>query len=179
METNLYTSTVVPMTKILESLLGVLDKGSEHAKQKQLDWQAPGLQESNLLQSHLIFNQFPLVKQIQIACDNAKGGAARLAGIEAPAFADDEKTFEELKVRINKTLAFLKTITAEQIVGQENRTVKISYFPGKYLTGFDYAMFYLMPNFYFHVVTAYSIFRQNGVELGKSDYMSNVPWQSE
>jgi hypothetical protein len=176
METNLYTITVPPMMRALTNLSGMLDKLSSHAAGKQQEWHPAGLQESNLLNSHLIADQFPFARQVQIACDNAKGGAARLAGIEAPKHEDNEKSVAELKARIDKTVEFLKTIKPEQIAGQEGRKVTMSYWNGKELTGFDYATQYLIPNFYFHVTTAYSILRKNGVEIGKSDFIGDLPF---
>ncbi len=132
----------------------------------------------DLLQSRLVFDQFPLLHQIQVACDNAKNGSARIAGIEAPKFEDNEKTWPEMKARIEKTLAYLNTIKPEQINGREDTLVEVPHHGGKKLAAFDYATLYLMPNFYFHAVTAYSIIRKNGVEIGKSDYISNLPWHN-
>ena len=156
METNLYTVTVTPIINMLESLTEILEKASGSAKSKQLEWHPEGMQESSLLNSHITFDQFPLIRQVQIACDNAKNGVARLAAIE-----------------------FLKTVKPESMVGQEERKVTLQFYPDKYLSGFEYATLYLMPNFYFHVVTAYSILRKNGVELGKGDYLHNIPWHNQ
>lgn len=175
-ETNLYTMTVPPMMKTLKNLSDILDKLSAHAATKQLGWHPAGMQEGNLLNDRLIFDQFPFVRQIQLASDNGKGGAARLAGVEAPKFEDNEKTVAELKARIDKTLKFMKTIKPEQIIGQEARRVSLPYWPDKEMTAFGYATEYLMPNFYFHVTTAYSILRKNGVDLGKSDYTGPMPF---
>lgn len=174
-KTNLYSITVPPMMKSLEALAALLDKLSSHADGKQLQWQAPKAQQEALLNSHLIADQFPFVRQVQIACDNAKGGAARLAEIEIPKYEDTEKTVDELKARIAKTIAFLKTIKPEQVAGKEGVKISLSYWGGKSLDGFDYATNYLIPNFYFHVTTAYSILRKNGVVIGKSDYMGPLP----
>jgi hypothetical protein len=175
-QTNLYTVTVPPMMKALQNLSGILDKLSTHAAGKQLEWHPAGMQESNLLESRLISDQFPFVRQIQVACDNAKGGAARLAGIEAPKHEDTEKTVAELKARIDKTLEFVQSIKPEQIIGQEERKITLPFWPDKSMTGFGYATEYLMPNFYFHVATAYSILRKNGVDLGKSDFLGALPF---
>jgi hypothetical protein len=173
-ETNLYTVTVPPMMKALKALSGILDKLDSHAKGKQLEWHPPGLQEDALLQSRLISDQFPFVRQVQVACDNAKGVAARLAEIEIPKFEDNEKTVAELKARIDKTLAFLKTIKPEQIIGKEGVKVILPYWSGKHMTGFEYVTEQVIPNFYFHVTTAYSILRKNGVALGKADYIGSL-----
>jgi len=171
-ETNLYTVTIPPMMKALEALSKILDKAAAYAESKKAPkWSF----EEALLNDRLIFDQFPLANQIRIACDNAKGGAARLAEVEIPAFEDNEKTIAELQARIAKTLAFLKTIKPEQIIGKEGIKVSLSYWDGKSLTGFEYATQYLIPNFRFHVVTAYAILRKNGVPIGKSDYIGVLP----
>ncbi len=174
-ETNLYSITIPPMTKTLRALSGILDKLSKHADGKQLSWQPAGMQEEALLQSRLIADQFPLVRQIQIACDNAKGCAARLAEIENPKHEDTEKTVAELKARIDKTIAFLDSLKPEQIAGKEAIRVGSQYWGEKTLSGFEYANYYLLPNFYFHVATAYSILRKNGVDLGKADFIGEIP----
>lgn len=174
-ETNLYTVTIPPMTKALKALSGVLDKLSSHAAGKQLEWHPAGMQEDALLQSRLIADQFPFVRQVQIACDNAKGCAARVAGIDNPKHDDSEKTVAELKARIDKTLEFLGTIKPEQLIGREDERVSLPYWNGKTMSCADYVNFYLLPNFYFHITTAYSILRKNGVNLGKGDYMGDLP----
>ncbi len=174
-ETNLYTVSIPPMIKALSALSGILDKLSSHAKGKQLEWHPAGMQEEALLSSRLISDQFPFIRQVQVACDNAKVAAARLAGIEIPKFEDNEKTVAELKARIDKTIAFVKTIKPEQIIGKDGIDISLPYWGGKHLTGFDYVTEYLMPNFYFHVTTAYAILRMNGVDIGKADYMGELP----
>ena len=174
-ETNLYAITIPPMMKTLKNLSGILDKLSTHAESKQLEWHPKGLQEQNLLNDKLISDQFPFVKQVQVACDNGKGGAARLAGIDAPKMDDNEKTVAELKKRIDETIQFMQTIKPEQVIGQEERLVKLPYWPNQ-MTVFGYATEYLMPNFYFHVTTAYSILRKNGVDIGKMDYIGSLPF---
>ncbi len=174
-ETNLYTVTVPPMMKSLKALSGILDKLDKHAKGKQLDWHPKGMQESALLQSRLISDQFPFVRQIQVSCDNAKNGISRLAGVKAPVYKDNEKNIAELKARIDKTVKFLKTIKPKDVVGKENAMISLPYWKGKHMSSFDYATEYLIPNFYFHVTTAYSILRKNGVAIGKSDYIGGLP----
>ena len=174
-ETNLYSITIPPMMKSLKSLSGILDKAAAHAASKQLEWHPAGMQEDALMQSRLISDQFPFIRQVQVACDNAKGAAARLAEIEIPKFEDNEKTVAELKARIAKTVAFLETIKPEQIIGKEAIGVTLPYWMGKHMSGFEYVTEYLLPNFYFHVATAYSILRMNGVAIGKSDYMGELP----
>jgi hypothetical protein len=175
-ETNLYTVTVPPMIKALTALSGVLDKVSAHADGKQLEWHPKGMQEDALLNARLISDQFPFVRQVQVACDNAKNGVARIAGIEAPKHEDTEKTVAELKARVDKTVAFLETIKPEQVIGQEERSVTLAFWPDKKMTAFGYVTGYLLPNFYFHLTTAYSIMRSNGVQIGKSDYIGGMPF---
>ncbi len=174
-ETNLYTVTIPPMIKTLRALSGVLDKLDTHAKSKQLEFHPAGMQEDALLQSRLISDQFPFVRQVQVACDNAKGAAARLAEVEMPKYEDTEKTVAELKERIKKTVAFMETIKPEQVIGKEGIKISLPFWKGKHVTGFEYVTEFLLPNFYFHVTTAYSILRKNGVDLGKADYIGDIP----
>jgi hypothetical protein len=174
-EINLYTVTISPMMKALGNLEKILDKAAAHAgtkKTERLDF------EHALLESRLVFDQFPFVRQVQIACDNGKAAAARLSGQEPPVMEDTEKTIAELKARIHKTLEFMKSVQPEHIAGRENELVDLPvYFGGKKMTGYHYAMEYIMPNFYFHVATAYAILRKNGIALGKSDFLGELAMQ--
>src|SRR3989338_8289011 len=174
-ETNLYTITVPPMIKALEALSKLMDKATAHAETKATERHPASEHLSSLLNDRLVFDQFSFIKQVQIACDNGKGGASRLAEIEIPKYDDNEKTVDELKARIEKTIAFLKSIAPEQIIGKESVKITLPYFPTKFITGFEYATEYLLPNFYFHIVTAYSILRKNGVDIGKKDYINGLP----
>lgn len=171
-ETNLYTLTIPLMVKALTSLDKILERAAAHAESKKTPKRSF---EEALLNDRIIFDQLPLISQVRIACDNAKGGAARLAEVEIPTFEDDERTIADLKARIAKTLAFLETITPEQVVGKESVKILLPYWNGKHTTGFEYVTEYLLPNFYFHVTTAYSILRKNGVDIGKSDYIGGLP----
>lgn len=175
-ETNLYTVTIPPMIKTLKAFSGILDKAAEHAASKKLTWMDF---ESALLVDKIIFDQFNFTMQVQIASDNAKGIAARLAEIEIPKFEDNEATIAQLKERIAKTVAFLETIKPEQIIGKEAVKITLSYYPGKSMTGFDYVTQYALPNFYFHITTAYDILRKNGVNIGKGDYTGPMPFKDE
>ena len=177
-EMNFYTATVPPMMKALGALSKILDKAAAHAASKATERRPASYFEAALLNDHLIFDQFSLLMQIQRVSDNAKNGIARIAGIEAPKMEDAEKTVAELQARIEKTLAFLKTIKPEQLIGREEAKVSLPHWNGKSLTGFEYATEYLMPNFYFHLVTAYSILRKNGVDVGKDDYIGGLPLKS-
>jgi len=158
------------MIVALTNLSGLISKAVAHAEGKKAKVQ-------ELMHDRLVFDQFDFTKQVQVACDNAKGTTARVAGVEIPKFEDTEKTPEELKARVDKTIAFLKTITPEQMIGKEETPIAIYYLPGKHLPAFEYVVNQALPNFYFHVVTAYSILRKNGVDIGKGDYIGVLPYR--
>ena len=163
---NMYTYTVPVYIKMLGGLKTVLRKAKEH-----------GVDETALLNDRLAPDMFPFVKQVQITCDQAKGAAARLAGIEVPKFDDNETTLDELQARIDKTIDFLKTVSEDSFADAADRKITITYFPGKYMSGFDYAREYAIPNFYFHLVIAYGLVRKNGVQIGKADYTQGLPFK--
>jgi hypothetical protein len=154
--------------RALNNLAAILNKAAAHAEARKID-------PSVLINYRLAPDMLPLSRQVQIASDTAKGCAARLAGVDVPSFADTETTFPELQERIDKTLAFLNTLTAEQIDGSESRTVTIQ-LRGKdvQFVGLAYLTSFVLPNLYFHVTTAYAILRHNGVELGKADYLGGA-----
>lgn len=167
MSLTLYSASIPAFIQQLEALKGVLAKAAAHAEARKID---PAV----LLNARLFPDMFPMLRQVQIAADFAKGAAARLAGREVPKWADDEKTFAELLARLDRTLAFIKEIPAAEIVGQEGRAISLMAggnelkFTGEpYLTGF------VLPNFYFHAATAYAILRHSGVELGKRDFLGS------
>lgn len=165
MKISMYQASVPVYIRMLTNLAAVLEKGAAHAEAKKID-------PSVLIGSRLYPDMFPLSRQVQIATDNAKGPAARLAGVDVPKYEDNEKTFPELRGRIEKTIEFLRTLKPEQIDGAEERTITLQV-RGNTLTfnGLPYLLNFAMPNFYFHVTTAYDILRHNGVELGKQDYL--------
>ena len=169
---KLSTITLPVFVTYLKNLSAILEKAERFAKDRDFD-------PNNFLAERLEVDQLPFVVQIRIISDTAKGTIARLVGIEAPKFADEETEFVQLKERIAKTLAFLESIKPEQIDGNEERPIPIYYMPGKYLPGAEYAIEYAMPNFFFHVTTAYSILRSNGVILGKADYMAGLNLRDE
>ncbi|MEK7531128.1 MAG: DUF1993 domain-containing protein [Patescibacteria group bacterium] len=171
-QTNLYTVTVPSLLKHLQALSMILEKAEKHADSKKT---SRSTFEHALLSDHIIFDQFPFVKQVQVACDNAKGLTARLAEIESPKHEDNEKTLAELRERIAKTVAFVQSVKPEQIIGKEDIKTTLPYFAGKYMTGFEYAIEYAMPNFYFHLSTAYNLLRKNGIDIGKNDFMGSLP----
>jgi len=158
--------TFVPM---LRSLSKIFDKAIAHAKTKSFD-------NAVLANARLAPDMFPLIKQVQIACDTAKNGTARLLGQEPPKFADNEQTLEELKARIEKTIDYLEKADRSALKGAEERDIRIP-LPKDLLlemTGLQYLRDWALPHFYFHVVTAYDILRHNGVEIGKFDYLSHA-----
>ena len=167
MTISMYQASVPPMTRSLNNLAAILEKAAAHAEAKKID---PAV----LINSRLYPDMFPLVKQIQIASDVARKGMARLAGIEAPVFEDNETTFPELISRLQKTTAYLETFTAEQIDGSEEKLISL---PVRQETmtfpGLPFLLHFVLPNIYFHVTTAYGILRHSGVEIGKMDYLGN------
>jgi uncharacterized protein len=154
--------------RMLGNLSTILEMAATHAEAKKLD-------PSALLNARLAADMHPLTRQVQIASDTVKGCAARLAGVEVPSYADTESSFAELQVRIQKTLDFIKGFSAAQIDGSEGREVVLK-FPGAELrfSGQDYLLHFVLPNFYFHVTTAYAILRHSGLAIGKMDYMGAV-----
>ncbi|WP_039914754.1 DUF1993 domain-containing protein [Cellvibrio mixtus] len=168
-----YDLTVVQFSKILNNLNNFLDKAAAHAEAKKYD-------VSVLLNSRLAPDQFNLIRQVQIACDTAKLGVARLTGkVElAPVHADTETTLPELKARIQAVLDYLATFTPADFAETAERHISQPRWEGKYLTGYEFAIQHAIPNIYFHVTTAYAILRHNGVDLGKKDYLGSLPYKS-
>ena len=168
MKISMYQASAPRFAHMLKNLSAILDKAQAHAEAKKIDASVPG----NL---RLIVDMFPLARQVQIACDTAKGAVARLAGLEIPKHEDTEKTIPELKQRIAKTLEFIESVGAAKIDGSEEREVVLK-MRGQdvKLAGQHYLLAQAWPNFYFHVTTAYNILRANGVELGKRDFLGNI-----
>ena len=165
MSFTLYDASIPVFLRGFGQLSGILDKAVAHAEVKKID-------PSVFINARLAPDMYTLAGQIQTASDAAKFAGARLAGVEAPSFPDDEKSFDELQQRIAKTVAFLKGIDPSAIVGQEGREIVLKRQTGDiHLTGATYLQGLALPNFYFHIVTAYDILRHNGVEIGKSDYL--------
>jgi len=160
----LYDIAITQFSKTLQNLSACLDKAVVYAESKKFDTEV-------LLASRLAPDQFALMRQIQIACDTAKAGAARLAGKEAPAHEDTEKTVADAKARIEKVITYLKTFSPKDFAGAEERKVTQPRWNGKHMAGAEYALQHMTPNFFFHVSTAYAIMRHNGVNLGKHDYL--------
>lgn len=168
MKMSMYQATVPAFTRILGNLGAILEKAMAFAEAKKIDGTV-------LTNYRLAPDMLPLARQVQIATDTAKGCVARLAGVEPPKYEDNEQTLPELKERLQKTIDYLKTFSAEQIDGSEEKTIELK-FPQKTYTfqGMPYVVGFVLPNFYFHVTTTYSILRHCGVEIGKTDYLGQI-----
>jgi len=168
MSISMYDVSIPIFTLSLTNLSAILDKAASHQESKKVDPKV-------IPQARLIVDMLPLSAQIQIACDTAKGAAARLAGVEPPKHEDTEATLAELKARVAKTLDFIKTIKPEQLQGAETREIVLK-FPQTTLkfTGINYLTNFVLPNFFFHVTTAYALLRKNGVDLGKRDFLGPI-----
>lgn len=166
MTISMYQASVPVFMRMLDNLDGILEKAAVHAEAKRID---PAV----LLALRLYPDMFPLSRQVQIVSDNAKGCAARLAGVEVPSFEDSETSFAELIARLHKTADYLKTLTPAQIDGSEGRQIVLKMRDGtREFLGQAYLLHYALPNFYFHCATAYAILRHAGVELGKKDFLA-------
>ena len=161
----MYQASAPRFANTLKNLSAILDKAKSHAAAKKID-------EQVLTSARLYPDMFALARQVQIACDSAKGAVARLAGVEIPKHEDTEKSFDELKVRIAKTIAFIEGVKAAQIDGSEDKEIILK-LQGKDVPfkGMQYLLGFAWPNFYFHAATAYNILRHNGVEIGKRDFI--------
>jgi len=164
---SIYQGSVLPMKKMLENVGAWLDTAKKHASDK-------GFDANVFATSRLAPDQYPLVRQVQAACDAAKLGVARLSGKEAPKHPDTETTIDELRARIKSCAAFLDGIKEADLAGAETRKITLPWLEGKYLEGADFLLESAQPNFYFHVAHAYAILRHNGVELGKRDYIGSL-----
>jgi uncharacterized protein len=157
--------TVPVFVRGLKILSTLLDKAEEHAAQA-------GVVPETLVGARLADDMLPLAGQVQRASDTAKFAAQRIGGGEAPSFADDEATFQQLQERIAKTVAYLESVDAARLDAGAQREVKLGWMPeGTVFTGESYLLTFALPNFYFHVVTAYDILRHKGVKIGKLDYL--------
>lgn len=165
MSLTMYQASIPSFVRMLGNLSAILDKAAAHAEAKKID---PAV----FINARLAPDMFPLSRQVQIATDMVKGCAARLAGIEVPRYDDNETTFAELQARIDKTKAFLQSISASQIDGSEQRPITLK-FGSRELSflGQPYLLDFVLPNFHFHLSMTYAILRHNGVEIGKKDYI--------
>ncbi len=165
MTISMYEASIPVFIRMLKNLAAILAKGAAYAEAKKIE-------PTVLVNNRLYPDMFPLVRQVQIASDAAKGCGARLAGREPPKFEDNEATFPELLTRIDKSIAYLETLKPEQINGSEQKTItlQISKNTTTFL-GMPFLLNFALPNFYFHVTTAYDILRHCGVEIGKQDFI--------
>lgn len=164
---------VTQFAKMLGNLSAILDKAATYAEPKKIDMDV-------LLNARLAPDQFNLLRQIQIACDTANLGAARLIGKEASAqsFPDTEKTVADIKARIASTIAILQKLTEADFAESATRRISQPRWEGKTLSGEEFFIQHVTPNFYFHITTAYAILRHNGVDVGKKDYLGAMPYRA-
>jgi len=164
---SMYQVSVPRLANMLRNLSAILDKAQAHAEARKVD-------PLVLTNARLYPDMLPLKRQVHIACDTAKYSVARLAGVEAPKHEDVEETFVDLKARIAKTLDFIQTFKPAQIDGSEEKAIHLKLGQREVdFKGMQYLLGHALPNFYFHVVTAYDILRHNGLEVGKRDYLGN------
>jgi uncharacterized protein len=162
---SMYRASVPVFIARLSALDKIIDKAIAYADAKKIA-------HETLLTARLAPDMLHFIKQIQITTDNAKGCAARLAGVDIPKYEDNEATFADVKARIAKTIAFLQTFKPEQINGSEDKAISLQLGPNtREFTGLDYLLNHATANVYFHVTTAYAILRHNGLDIGKKDYM--------
>ena len=167
MTISMYQACVPRFVNILGNLSNILDKAQAHIDAKKIA-------DATLTTYRLFPDMLPMTTQVQIACDAAKGVVARLAGVDIPAFEDNEATLADLKARIAKTIAFIQTITPAQIDGTEDKDIVVKRGDKEtHYKGMQFLLGHAIPNFYFHVTTTYNILRHNGVEIGKRDFLGN------
>jgi hypothetical protein len=168
MSFSIYDASIPPMIRMLQSISKIIDKAVAQAKSEDKD-------PATLLEARLAPDMHPFPRQIQIMSDAAKGAAARLAGVEAPAMPDTETTFAELQARISKTIDFLKSVSADKFAGAEDREVVLKFPSGEMkFSGRDFLTQFALPNFYFHATTAYGLLRHRGIAIGKMDYLGGA-----
>ncbi len=164
---SMYQASVPRLVNVLGNLSGILDKAQAHVNAGLLD-------EAALMDCRLIADMYPFSKQVQIACDKARSVVARLAEIDVPRYADDERTLAALKLRIARTIEFLRSVPAEKIDGTDENDIVLPVTGQQtQYKGLQLLLGHSMPNVYFHTVTAYNILRQNGVPIGKRDFLGN------
>ena len=167
MSLSMYQASVPRLVNLLSNLSGILDKAQVHVDARKIDVCA-------LMNARLFLDMYPFAKQVQIACDKARSVVARLAGVEVPVYEDNEQTLAELKLRIARTIAFMRSVAPQQIDGTEDKEIVLPV-TGKETrySGMQLLLGHSMPNVYFHATTAYNILRHNGVEIGKRDFLGN------
>ncbi len=166
----IYEMTVPQFIKGLRNLNTILGKAATHAEAKKIEMNV-------FTQSRLFPDQFNLARQVEIACDTAKLACSRLTGKEAPAHDDNQTSYADLNKRIESVISYLSTFTAKDFTGSDAKQITTPRWEGKWLTGQEFALHHAVPNFYFHVTTAYAILRHNGVDIGKKDYLGEMPFK--
>lgn len=166
----IYQKTISQFSKMLKNLSAMLDKGANYAGEKKFDAEV-------LWKSRLAPDQFNLIRQVQITCDTAKTCAASLANKEAPAHPDTESSLPELKARIAMVIQYLNSFGPDDFRGADSIKITRPRWEGKYLRGEEFLLEHAVPNFYFHLTTAYSILRHNAVNVGKKDYLGELPYK--
>ncbi|MEO8484835.1 MAG: DUF1993 domain-containing protein [Betaproteobacteria bacterium] len=168
MTISMYQVSIPRFVHMLNNLTAILGKAESYAEAKRID-------PATLPAARLFPDMLPLASQVRIACDGAVGAAARLSGATAPTFEDNEKTIPELKARVEAAIAFLNSVPAAQVDGTEGKEVMVKVSgQDTAFSGMQFLLARAIPNFYFHVTTAYDILRHNGVEIGKRDYLGNT-----
>ena len=168
MNISMYNASIPVMIKMMGNLDAILDKAIAHAATRKID-------DAAFVEARLFPDMFNLARQVRVATDMSKGAGARLAGIDIPKFEDNEKTLPELKARLRRCIDFLQTLTPAQIDGSEERAITLT--AGKHtlnFKGLEYLNSWVLPNFYFHVTTAYNLLRHGGVEIGKTDFLGKA-----
>jgi hypothetical protein len=167
---TVYQSSVGAFEATMTAFLGILAKAAQHAEQAKFD-------PTDYATLRLRPNMFTFARQVQAFCDQAKNGSARLAGVEAPRFEDTETKLDELKARVEKTLAFVASLDKAALEAGAEREIVFPIGPSTKakMTGRDYLLHFVLPNYYFHLTTAYDILRHSGVEIGKRDFLGQVP----
>ncbi len=167
MNISMYQASSPRFVNTLRNLSGILDKAQAHAEARKIE-------AAILMNARLFPDMFPVKRQVQIACDTAKGAVARLAGVEVPKHEDTEESVAELKARIDKTIAFVESLKPAQVDGSEEKDIHLKLGSREVdWKGMQYLLGFALPNFYFHVVTTYDILRHSGVDIGKRDFIGN------
>lgn len=166
----IYELLIPQYIRVLKNTTAMMNKAAGYADSKKFEIEV-------LAQSRLAPDQFAFYRQLQIACDTAKLSASRLSGRTAPSHDDNETTWSHLKKRIEDVIQYLETFQPKDFEGAEARQITQPRWEGKWLTGYDYTVQHALPNFYFHITTAYAILRHNGVDIGKKDYLGELPYR--
>lgn len=165
-----YETTIPQFIKMLRNLKAILGKTGQFAETKKIDMEV-------LFKSRLAPDQFHLMRQLQIACDTAKLGISRLSGKDAPVHEDNEKTLSDINSRIDQVIGYLNSFSPSDLTGSEQKKIYHPRWEGKCLLGEEFVLQYMLPNFYFHITTAYAILRHNGIDIGKKDYLGEMPFK--